>query len=282
LNGGKKGNAEKLMTRLNQFLIYDELPIWSAPFGLTLLDTIVLVPGIKILDIGSGSGFPMLEVAERAGKTSFVYGIDPSEDSIGMITEKIRLKGISNASVIRGIAEELPFPDCTFSLIVANNGLNNVQDEMKVLAECHRVLFPGGQMVLTMNLPHTFTEFYDVYDQILLSRGLTQESGRLREHIFAKRKPVEYWKDKIVKAGFTIRSINVDGFKMRFTDGTAFLEHSFIRTAFRRSWEEVTPDPGIFREIEEQLNKEASLQGELTMSVPYACFDCHKTDPAGP
>ncbi|MCX6248003.1 MAG: methyltransferase domain-containing protein [Bacteroidetes bacterium] len=272
---------EDLMTRLNQFLIYDELPLWSAPFGLTLMDTLVLKPGIKILDIGSGAGFPMLEIAERAGKTSFVYGIDPSEDSIGMITEKMRLKGISNASVIRGAAEDLPFSDCFFGLIVANNGVNNVQDEGKVLAECHRVLVPDGQMVLTMNLPHTFVEFYDVYDQVLLSRGLTEESDRLREHIFTKRKPVEYWKDKILKAGFTIRSINMDGFKMRFMNGTAFLEHSFIRRAFRRSWEEVTGDPGIFRDVEEQMNKIASLNGELTMSVPYACFDCHKTEPAG-
>jgi arsenite methyltransferase len=54
----------KSTTRLNQFLIYDELPLWSAPFGLTLLDTIRMKKGIRVLDIGSGAGFPMLEIAE--------------------------------------------------------------------------------------------------------------------------------------------------------------------------------------------------------------------------
>ena len=264
------------MLGFNQFLIYDELPLWSAPFGLTLFDTIRLVKGINILDIGSGAGFPLLEIAERAGKTVAVYGIDPSADSINMISKKIELKGISNAFITRGVAEELPFPDYFFGLIVANNGINNVKDERKVLSECCRVLSDKGQMVLTMNLPHTLVEFYELFEQVLLERGLATEVRKLKDHIFAKRKPVEYWKEAIEKAGFTIRSINVDGFKMKFTDGTAFLEHYFIRTAFRKPWEEITGDPVIWQEVTNKLNTMAASSGELTMSVPYACFDCYK------
>ncbi len=266
------------MIRLNQFLIYDELPLWSAPFGLMLLDTIRLKKGINILDIGSGAGFPLLEIAERAGRTAAVYGIDPSVDSIKMILKKIEMKGISNAFITRGVAEELPFPDHFFGLVVANNGINNIKDEHKVLAECFRVLSEKGQMVLTMNLPHTLVEFYELFEHVLLERGLTAEVRKLNDHIFAKRKPVEYWKETIEKTGFTIRSINVDGFKMKFTDGHAFLEHYFIRTAFRKSWEEITGDPEIYQAVADKLNRMAASNGELTMSVPYACFDCYKTE----
>jgi ubiquinone/menaquinone biosynthesis C-methylase UbiE len=266
------------MIRLNQFLIYDELPLWSAPFGLTLLDTIRLKKGINILDIGSGAGFPLLEIAERAGKTAVVYGIDPSADSIKMISKKIERKGISNAFITKGVAEELPFPDHFFGLIVANNGINNVQDERKVLVECSRVLSDQGQMVLTMNLPHTLVEFYELFEQVLLEHKLAEEVRKLKDHIFTKRKSVEYWKETIEKAGFTIRSINVDGFKMKFMDGTAFLEHYFIRTAFRKPWEEITGDPEIYQAVEEKLNRMAASNGELTMSIPYACFDCYKTE----
>ena len=263
------------MTNINQFLIYDELPLWSAPFGLTLLDTIQLRKGINILDIGSGAGFPMLEIAERAGKSTSVYGIDPSAESLKMISEKIRLKSISNAYIKQGIAEKLPFVDCFFDLIVANNGLNNVQDERKVLAECYRVLARHGQAVFTMNLPYTMVEFYDVFEQILLERGMNAEVSKLKTHIHSKRKPVEYWKDSFDAAGFSIRTINVDGFKMKFSDGSAFLEHYFIRTAFRKPWEEITDLPEIFQLIEQKLNKLA-INGELTMSVPFVCFDCWK------
>ena len=267
------------MTRLNQFLIYDELPLWSAPFGLTLLDTIRLKKGINILDIGSGGGFPLLEIAERAGKTAVVYGIDPSNDSIKMISEKIELKGISNAFITKGVAEELPFPDHFFGLIIANNGINNVKDERRVLAECFRVLSDQGQMVLTMNLPHTLVEFYELFEQVLSERGLVDEVRKLKAHIHTKRKSVEYWKETIEKAGFTFRSIIVDGFKMRFADGTAFLGHYFIRTAFGKPWLEITGDPEIYHAVEDKLNRLATSTGEITMSVPYACFDCFKTEP---
>jgi ubiquinone/menaquinone biosynthesis C-methylase UbiE len=269
------------MSRLNQFEIYDELPLWSAPFGLILLDTIRVKKGINILDIGSGGGFPLLEIAERYGSSVAVYGIDPSADSIEMITKKIKIKGIFNAVITKGIAEELPFPDHFFGLIVGNNGINNVQDEKKVLTECARVLTDNGQMVLTMNLPHTFIEFYEIFEKVLQERGLVKEVSKLQDHIYAKRKPIEYWKKIIVETGFTIRSINVDGFKMRFANGTTFLEHYFVRTAFRKPWEEIIGNPEIFKIIEDKLNGIASSDGELEISVPYACFDSYKTVYAG-
>jgi arsenite methyltransferase len=265
------------MGTLNQFLLYDELPLWSAPFGLTLLDTIKVKKGIKVLDIGSGAGFPLLEIAERFGKTVSVYGIDPSPESLGMISEKIKLKGISNAFIQKGVAEDLPFPDQFFGLIVSNNGLNNVQDDKKALAECYRILADQGQMVLTMNLPYTFTEFYEVFEKVLQDHGMTEEIAKLNYHIFTKRKPVEYWKNNLENTGFKIQSINMDGFKIKFADGTTFLEHYFIAHAFRKPWEEITHDKAIFAEIEERMNAIATLNGEIAMSVPFVCFDCHKT-----
>ncbi|MBI4645320.1 MAG: hypothetical protein HY738_01700, partial [Bacteroidia bacterium] len=43
--------------------VYDELPFWSAPFGLKLLDLINYRKNITALYVGFGTGFPILEVA---------------------------------------------------------------------------------------------------------------------------------------------------------------------------------------------------------------------------
>ena len=67
----------------------DELPLWSAPFGLKLLDTIELHPDNNALDIGCGLGFPLLEVSQRLGNSSRVYGIDPWERALERINLKI-------------------------------------------------------------------------------------------------------------------------------------------------------------------------------------------------
>ena len=48
--------------------LYDELPLWSAPFGLLLLEQVVMRPGLTILDVGAGTGFLTIELAQRFGR----------------------------------------------------------------------------------------------------------------------------------------------------------------------------------------------------------------------
>ena len=46
---------------------YDEIPLWSAMFGLLLLKHLALRRYATVLDVGCGTGFPLLELAERLG-----------------------------------------------------------------------------------------------------------------------------------------------------------------------------------------------------------------------
>ncbi|HSR18356.1 MAG TPA: hypothetical protein VLM39_09740, partial [Ignavibacteriaceae bacterium] len=59
--------------------VIDELSLWAAPFGLRLLEMMKIRKNISVLDIGSGLGFPLLEIAMRLGDSCKVYGIDPWE-----------------------------------------------------------------------------------------------------------------------------------------------------------------------------------------------------------
>jgi precorrin-6B methylase 2 len=52
--------------------LYDELPLWSAPFGLLLLEQVALRPGMTILDVGAGTGFITIELAQRCGSNATV------------------------------------------------------------------------------------------------------------------------------------------------------------------------------------------------------------------
>ena len=79
----------------------------------------------------------------------------------------MRYTDVQNVELIEGAAEHMPFENNFFDLLVSNNGLNNVQDLPKTLSECSRVSRPGAQFVFTFNTNKTFTEFYDVFREVL-------------------------------------------------------------------------------------------------------------------
>lgn len=147
--------------------VADECPIWSAPFGLKLLDHIDYKKNISALDIGFGTGFPLTEIALRLGENSTVYGIDPWTDAIIRAKKKIEYYQITNIRIIEGVAESIPLSDQSLDLIVSNNGINNVGDIDQVISECSRIIKPGGQFVQTMNLDKSMIEFYEQLEMVL-------------------------------------------------------------------------------------------------------------------
>lgn len=164
--------------------VIDELPLWSAPFGLKLLDKIKYRKNITALDIGSGIGFPLLEVAMRLGNTCNLYGIDPWEAAVERIKTKIKIYGINNVEIFTGVAEMIPLPDNSVDLIFSNNGLNNVNDIKAVLNECRRISKMGAQLVFTYNTNKTMREFYSVFEELLLERKMLAEIELMKKHIY--------------------------------------------------------------------------------------------------
>lgn len=258
---------------------YDEQPFWSSPFGLKLLDKVIYRKGITVLDIGCGTGFPMLELAMRLGSSSVVLGIDPWKEGIERIEQKARFFGLTNVGCIEGVAEILPLEEATVDLIISNNGLNNVQDLDRVLLECSRVMKPDAQMVFTMNTALTMIEFYDVFERVLKDNGLDDPVEAMHRHIRTKRPPVEEVLSNVRASGFEIVETEASGFRYRFTDGSSMLNHYFIRMAFLDSWKNLVPEDRrvpVFEEVERQLNEKASREQGLELGVPFVVVDCRK------
>lgn len=258
--------------------VIDELPIWAAPFGLQLLDSIRMKPNMRVLDIGFGLGFPVLELAMRLGSRSQIYGLDPWRAGIKRASEKIQKMGLSNVHLIEGVAENLPIDSQVFDLIVSNNGINNVQDIKETFKECYRVMKPDSQMVFTFNLEDTFFEFYDIFRKTLAKHSLENEIKLLHEHIYEKRKPLGEIKELLLQAGFEVNEIKYGNFSYRFIDGTAMFNHFFIKIAFLDSWTKITGvhTPKIFSQLEKEINKISLKNGGFQMSVPFATVDCVK------
>lgn len=259
--------------------VIDELPFWSAPFGISLLNIITMRKGIKVLDIGSGLGFPLIEIAQRLGESSLVYGIDPWKTANDRVKLKIKKYGIKNVKVIKGSAEAMSFDNSFFDLIVSNNGINNVRDLEKTLSECERVCKSGGQFVFTMNLDNSMIEFYNILRTVLTQRGLNEAVKKMEEHIYHKRRPLGEIKELLISHNFIIKKIIEDIFYLRFSDAASMFNHSFIKYWFLPSWREITGKKNIqdiFESIEKKMEDANGKGNEIKLSIPFATFNCRK------
>src|SRR3712207_1407220 len=75
---------------------YDELPLWSAMFGLLLLEHVPLSGCRAALDVGCGTGFPLIELAERLGPACQVDGVDTWAQALGRAADKLAARGVRN------------------------------------------------------------------------------------------------------------------------------------------------------------------------------------------
>jgi len=259
---------------------YDELSLWSAMAGLLLLRHVPLSENMQALDVGCGAGFPLLELAQRLGPGCRVYGLDPWETALERARFKARLWGLTNVDIRTGDATAMPFTDGQFDLIVSNLGLNNFTDPAAALKECRRVLKPGGRLALATNLQGHMQEFYDVYAQTLVEMGLSERLNALQGHI-AHRGTLASVQQLLADAGLTPGAVHQESVPMRFLNGSALLNHYFIKLGFLDAWKAVVPaeqQPAVFARLEENINRYAAQRGELRLTIPLAYLEGERCD----
>lgn len=276
---GSFSNSKYNFNDADTVSVIDELPLWSAPFGLKLLEKIKLKPNLAVLDIGFGLGFPAIEAAHRLGRTCRVYGIDPWEAAIKRAQKKVSIFDMKNIELMKGAAESIPLPDRSIDLVISNNGINNVNDLSQVFREISRVARSGAQFVATVNSEGTMIEFYRIFMQVLSDSGLEEIIPKIKKHIYEKRRPKEEFERLLEENRFRIENIYEDSFRYRFTDGTAMFDYPFIQYAFLESWLSLVPEERadeIFSEIEKRMNEVSRVSGEWVLTIPFMTIDAAK------
>jgi arsenite methyltransferase len=105
--------------------------------------------GAAVLDIGCGAGVDSIIAAELVGPSGSVTGIDLVPEMLAKARENARLAGVDDQVTFQeSSAEQLPFPDNRFDVVISNGVFNLVVDKPKALGEVFRVLKPGGRFRL--------------------------------------------------------------------------------------------------------------------------------------
>lgn len=148
--------------------VHDDVQAKYYGCGLTIPDK---VKGLRILDLGSGSGRDCYIAAQLAGKDGEVIGVDMTDEQLKVANDFIdhhtKLFGYKNVSFIKGNIEKLDtlgLEPNSFDLIISNCVINLATDKLKVLKDAYALLKPGGEMY-----------FSDVYSDRRISKELQED-----------------------------------------------------------------------------------------------------------
>ena len=113
-----------------------------------------VLQGLRVLDLGSGSGRDCYVLAQLVGETGEVFGVDMTPAQLAVANTHLEWHRArfgyarSNVQFLEGYLEQLedlPLADGSFDLIISNCVINLATDKAAVLANAWRLLKPGGE-----------------------------------------------------------------------------------------------------------------------------------------
>jgi demethylmenaquinone methyltransferase/2-methoxy-6-polyprenyl-1,4-benzoquinol methylase len=181
-----------------------------------------LKPGMKLLDVATGTGLVVKAALELGLPPSDICGVDPSQ---GMLAQN---RARNPVTLLQGRGEKLPFPDASFDFVTMGYALRHVEDLHLLFSELRRVLRPEGRvLVLEITRPQSRIGFglmqwfmRRLLPKLVLWRKRSASSARLLEY---------YWVTiaECVPPAVILAALNAEGWRdvRRVTFGPLLSEY---------------------------------------------------------
>jgi SAM-dependent methyltransferase len=157
------------------------------------------VRGLKVLDVGCGPGFYAEALADRGAS---VTAFDASPDLVRRATARVGAR-----ADVRVWDLEQPLTwlaDEHFDVALMALVIHHIDDRVRALSEIHRVLRPGGRLVLSTTHP---TSDWLFLGGSYFDRGLVEETWQGDWRVRYWRQPLEAWCQEFADAGFLIERL---------------------------------------------------------------------------
>lgn len=194
--------------------------IFMDPWARDLLERIGVPAGASLLDVGTGTGIVTRRAAELVGSSGRIVGIDVNPAMLGVAAE-LTAELTPAIELQQAPAEELPFEDATFDVVVSQQVLPFC-DHVAALAEFHRVSRPGARLGIATcgSLPHQpgYRVLVDLLEHHL---GVNAARTIASPYAFGDVRDV---RGAVEAAGFTEIVTNIAVTSVRFPSAAAFVQ----------------------------------------------------------
>src|SRR5579864_5400665 len=126
---------------------------------------LALLPPLVVADLGAGEGTFSQLLARRAKK---VIAVDNSEKMVEYGAELARKHGVDNLEYRKGDIEDVPIRTGAVDLAFFSQALHHAQHPQQAVGEAHRILKPGGRIVVLDLLRHNYEEAREMYADLWL------------------------------------------------------------------------------------------------------------------
>jgi arsenite methyltransferase len=173
-------------------------PVPEAELGLSCGNPVALShlkEGDVVLGLGSSAGKDVFLAAQKVGDAGRAIGVDMTPEMLALARKNavrfFESTGIANVEFREGKIESLPVEDASVDVVISNCVINLSPDKPQVFREVHRVLKPGGRMivsdiVLNRPLPESAKGDADLYASCIAGALLREYLDAIRRAGFAR------------------------------------------------------------------------------------------------
>jgi ubiquinone/menaquinone biosynthesis C-methylase UbiE len=161
------------------------VPAIATPVSVDLLRTADLQPGEHVLDVACGTGLIARLAAEQVAPTGSVTGVDIAPEMISVARTIATADGRPIEWYV-GDATSLSLPDDSYDVVLCQMGLMFMDDRASAVAEMHRVLGPGGRLVV--NTPGRIQPTFELMEKAIVDHISPELAGFVRA-VFSMHDP---------------------------------------------------------------------------------------------
>ena len=127
---------------------------WQQPRR--IMDSLMIKPGMIIGEVGAGSGYFTLKLADRLNGNGYIYANDIDESALKKIDRQCRTENIHNVKTILGIEDDPLFPVDTLDLVIMVYAFHHLQKSVLYLENLTKYLKPGKPVVIVERDPDRY------------------------------------------------------------------------------------------------------------------------------